>query len=126
MKGSLDNLKIEKTSLLPMGGGGFIIPLKADVRKTLGKRQGAIISAKLEEDRRSVEINPEFMQCLADEPTALVHFNSLAGSHRNYFSKWIDSAKTEETRTQRIARAVNALALRLGYPEMMRMGKRIN
>ena len=64
------------------------------------------------------------MQCLADEPTALAHFNSLAGSHRNYFSKWIESAKTEETRAQRIARAVNAIALKLGYSEMMRMGKK--
>ncbi|MEP7250899.1 MAG: YdeI/OmpD-associated family protein [Ginsengibacter sp.] len=123
VRGSLDNFKIEKTSLLPMGGGGFIIPLKADMRKALGKRQGAIILAKLEEDKRPVEINPEFMQCLADEPAALTHFNNLAGSHRNYFSKWIDAAKTEETKTQRIARAVNALALKLGYPEMMRISK---
>ena len=34
VKGSLDNLKIEKTSLLPMGGGGFIIPLKAGHKKS--------------------------------------------------------------------------------------------
>lgn len=124
VKGMLDHLKIEKTSLLPMGGGSFIIPLKADIRKALGKRMGAVIKAKLEEDKRSVEIDPEFMQCLSDEPAALDHFNNLPGSHRNYFSKWIASAKTVETRTQRIARAVNALALKMGYPEMMRMDRK--
>ncbi|MEO7961066.1 MAG: YdeI/OmpD-associated family protein [Ginsengibacter sp.] len=123
VKGSLDNYKIERTSLLPMGGGNFIIPLKADVRKFLGKRKGAIVLVKIEEDKRPVEISSDFMQCLRDEPKALEHFNSLPGSHRNYFSKWIDSAKTEETKTSRIARAVNGLALQLGYPEMMRTGR---
>lgn len=126
VKGSLDNFKIERTSLLPMGGGNFIIPMNADIRKALGKRKGAMVSVKLEEDKSPVLLNAEFMQCLADEPAALEHFNSLAGSHRNYFGKWIDSAKTEETKTARIARAVNALAGKFGYPEMMRMGKKEN
>ncbi len=124
VKGSLDNFKIERTSLLPMGGGNFIIPMNADIRKALGKRKGAMVSVKLEEDKSPVLLNAEFMQCLADEPAALEHFNSLAGSHRNYFGKWIDSAKTEETKTARIARAVNALARKFGYPEMIRMGKK--
>lgn len=123
VKGSLGNHKIERTSLLPMGGGNFIIPLKADIRKALGKRKGAVVVVKLEEDERPVKLNSEFLQCLADEPAALNHFNALPGSHRNYFSKWIDSAKTNETKVRRIARAVSALALRLGYVEMIRMEK---
>ena len=60
------------------------------------------------------------MECLADEPAASAFFQSLAGSHQRYFSKWIDSAKTEPTRTKRIALAVNALAKKWGYPEMIR------
>ena len=123
VKGSLDNYKIERTSLIPMGGGSFIIPINANIRKALGKRQGAIIKARLAEDARAVEINKTFLICLADEPKALQFFNSLPGSHRNYFSKWIESAKTEETKANRIARAVTALSRKLGYPEMLRMGK---
>lgn len=124
VKGSLDNYKIERTSLLPMGAGNFIIPLKADIRKTLGKRKGAIVCVKLEVDERPVKLNNAFLHCLADEPAALEYFNSLPGSHRNYFSKWIDSAKTDETKARRIARAVNALALKFGYVEMIRMGSK--
>jgi hypothetical protein len=123
VKGSLDNFKIERTSLIPMGGGSFIIPINAAIRKALGKRQGAIIKVNLAEDARAVEINKTFLLCLADEPKALEFFNSLPGSHRNYFSKWIESAKTEETKANRIARAVTALSRKLGYPEMMRMAK---
>ncbi|HEY5405876.1 MAG TPA: YdeI/OmpD-associated family protein [Ginsengibacter sp.] len=123
VKGSLDNYKIERTSLLPMGGGNFIIPINATIRKALGKRKGAIIKVSLTEDGRNVQINKTFLICLADEPQALEFFNSLPGSHRNYFSKWIESAKTEETKANRIGRAVTALSRKFGYPEMIRKGK---
>lgn len=123
VKGRLDNYPIDRTSLLPMGGGNFIIPVNSAIRKALGKRKGAIINASLEADAREVEINKSFLVCLADEPTALEFFNSLARGHRNYFSKWIESAKTEETKANRIAKAVTALSRKLGYPEMMRIGK---
>ena len=123
VKGSLDNYTIERTSLFPMGGGSFIIPINATIRKALGKRKGAIIKVSLTEDERDVEINETFLICLADEPAALKFFNSLPRGHRNYFSKWIESAKTEETKANRIARAVIALSRKLGYPEMLKMGK---
>ncbi len=123
VKGSLDNFKIERTSLLPMGGGNFIIPINATIRKALGKRKGAIVKVSLAEDTRKVEISKPFLVCLADEPVALKFFHSLPGSHRNYFSKWIESAKTEETKANRIARAVTALSRKQGYPEMLRAGR---
>ncbi len=123
IKGFLDDCKVEKTSLLPMGGGNFIIPINASIRKALGKRKGAIVLVNLEADERPVEINAAFIQCLADEPAALEYFISLPGSHRNYFSKWIESAKSEATKAGRIARAVTALSRRLGYAEMLRAGK---
>jgi hypothetical protein len=123
VKGRLDNYAIDRTSLLPMGGGNFIIPVNATIRKALGKRKGAVINASFEADEREVEINKSFLECLADEPVALEFFNSLARSHRNYFSKWIEAAKTEETKANRIVRSVSALSRKLGYPEMLRMGK---
>ena len=40
VKGKLDNLVIKRVSVLPIGGGIFIMPLNAAMRKSLGKRQG--------------------------------------------------------------------------------------
>jgi hypothetical protein len=40
-----------------------------------------------------------------------------------YFSKWIEEAKTSQTKTKRIAMAVTALGLGQGYPEMIRANK---
>jgi hypothetical protein len=126
VKGKLDNYKIEKVSLLPMGEGNFIMPINATLRKALRKTKGAFILASLEEDNREIILNEEFMQCLSDDPTALDFFNSLPSSHKKYFSKWIESAKTSETKAGRITRAVVALSRKMGYGEMMRMNKNEN
>jgi len=123
VKGKLDNFKISSVALMPMGNGNFIMPFNAAMRKGTGKRKGAMITASLEEDKAPLKLNEDFIACLNDDPPALEYFNLLAGSHRNYFSKWIDSAKTDETKTKRIAMAVSALSRKMGYAEMMRERK---
>ena len=120
VKGKLDAYAFKQMPLYPVGGGKFIMALNADVRKAIGKRQGATVNVKIAADNSAFQFNPDLMDCLNDEPPALQHFNSLSGSHQRYFSKWIDSAKTEPTKAKRIAMAVNALALKMGYPEMIR------
>lgn len=120
VKGKLDNFSIAKCSLLPMGEGEFMLPINASIRKGVGKSQGAILHVQLEEDKSEFIFNADLMTCLEDEPAALKFFKSLTGSHQRYFSKWIDSAKTETTKTKRIAMAVNALARGYGYPQMLR------
>jgi hypothetical protein len=120
VKGKLDNYSINRVSLLPMGGGLFIMPVNATMRKAIGKRHGAMVKVQLQADDSAFVFNADFMECLEYEPKAKEHFNSLTGSHQRYFSKWIDSAKTEPTKTKRIAMAVNALAKKWGYSEMLR------
>jgi Domain of unknown function (DUF1905)/Bacteriocin-protection, YdeI or OmpD-Associated len=120
VKGKLDDHKIAGVAIIPMGGGVFIMPLNGDMRKSIGKKHGAMLKVQLAADERGFVFNKDFMECLADEPAADKFFNSLTGSHQRYFSKWIDSAKTEPTKTKRIAMAVNALAKKWGYPEMIR------
>jgi len=128
VKGKLDNYSINRVSLLPMGGGLFIMPVNATMRKAIGKRHGAMVKVQLQADDSAFVFNADFMECLEYEPKAKEHFNSLTGSHQRYFSKWIDSAKTEPTKTKRIAMAVNALAKKWGYGEMLRdsQGKKIS
>jgi hypothetical protein len=124
VKGKLDNHIINRVSLLPLGGGGFIMAINAAMRKALGKRHGAMVKVQLAEDKSEFVFNKDFMECLADEPVAIKFFKTLPGSHQRYFSKWIDSAKTDQTKAKRIAQAVNALAKKQGYPEMMRSLKK--
>ncbi|MBK5269820.1 MAG: DUF1905 domain-containing protein [Bacteroidia bacterium] len=120
VKGKLDNYVIKRISLLPMGGGRFLIAVNAAMRKAIGKRHGAMIKVQLTEDKSEFVFNKDFLECLADEPAADEFFKTLPGSHQRYFSKWIDSAKTEYTKVKRIAIAVNALSKKWGYAEMIR------
>lgn len=123
VKGKLDNYVFNSVALLPMGDGNFIIPFNATMRKATGKRKGAMIQVEIMEDKSEQQLNKDFIVCLQDEPAALKFFNSLPASHKNYFSKWIDSAKTEFTKTKRIAMALSALERLMGYGEMMREQK---
>lgn len=120
VKGKLDNYAIKRQSVMPMGDGNFIMPINAALRKEIGKRQGAMLRVQLEEDASEFVFNNDFIECLRDDPEAHHFFKTLPGSHQRYFSKWIDSAKTEPTRVKRISMAVNALARKWGYAEMIR------
>lgn len=123
VKGKLDNHTIKRVSMLPMGGGKFILVLNATLRKAIGKKQGAMLNVQLEQDTSEFVFNKDFMDCLHDEPNARQFFEDLTGSHQRYFSKWIDDAKTEPTRTKRIAMSINALSKKWGFSEMVRFSQ---
>jgi hypothetical protein len=125
VKGLLDSFKIQKTAILPMGDGGFILPMNADIRKGTGKAAGDAIKVSLALDERPLLLNGDFMQCLKDDARAYEFFQSLPKGHQSYFSKWIESAKTDSTKTKRITMAVIALAQRQGYSEMIRANKTV-
>ena len=120
VKGKLDDLAIEKVAMMPMGEGDFILPLNAAMRKGIGKRKGATVKVQLEVDDSPILVPPELLECLEDEPAALKYFNSLPQSHRNYFTKWIDSAKTEPTKTKRIALVVKTMVQKMDFGAMLR------
>jgi hypothetical protein len=120
IKGKLDDYKIEKTALIPMGEGDFILPINAAMRKATGKRLGASLKVQLEMDHAPILPPALLMECLADEPEALKHFNSLPQGHRNYFTKWIESAKTEPTKTKRIALVIKTMVRKMDFGAMLR------
>ncbi len=123
VKGKLDKLKIEQVALIPMGGGSFIMAVNADMRKGIGKKEGSMVNVELTCDDREMPLSSDFMACLEDEPRGLKYFQSLPKGHQKYYSNWIESAKTEATKTKRIAMAVNALSREMGYGEMIREDK---
>lgn len=123
VKGKLDEHAIKQVALVPMGEGNFIIAVNAAMRKGIGKRQGAPVKVQLEMDAAEWKMNGDFLACLEDEPRAMSFFKSLAPGHQRYFSNWIDSAKTEETRAKRIAATLNAMLKSMKYSEMIRAMK---
>ena len=80
VKGKLDGYAIRRVSVLPMGGGLFIMPLNTVMRRAIGKKQGAILTVQLTEDKSDFVFNKDFMDCLDDEPAAKEFFQSLKPS----------------------------------------------
>jgi len=126
VKGSLDQYSISMVALLPMGGGDFIMPLNAQMRKGIKKQKGAKLNVKLEVDTNEIKPPSELIECLEEEHKALEYFNSLTKGHQNYFTNWINSAKTDPTKAKRIAAAINALDKHWDFGQMMRAMKKLN
>src|SRR5688500_5298545 len=99
VKGKLDSCVIKGIALLPMGGGAFIMALNCLMRKCIEKRKGAMLKVQFLVDPEVYQLNPDFVACLADYPPVMTFFSSLPKSHQNYFSKWFESANTEQTET---------------------------
>ncbi len=125
VKGKLDQYAIQSVAVLPMGDGSFIIPFNAAMRKGTGKKKGALVKVALLRDDTPLTIIPELLDCLNDAPEAERHFYSLAPSRQRYFSKWIDEAKTETTKINRLALCVAALSRQMDFGAMIREQKKI-
>ena len=75
---------------------------------------------EIEVDKDPILPPTELLVCLQDEPEAFKHFYSLPQGHRNYFTKWIESAKTEPTKVKRIALVVKTMIRKMDFGAMLR------
>ena len=124
VKGLLDQVAVEGLSLVPMGEGNFIIALNGPLRKKLKKDIGGVLTLQLEEDVTfKIEMPADLELCLADEPHLLENFMKQPKSHQNWYINWLNTAKTEATRTKRIVKIVNAMDKDWDFGTMMRDGK---
>lgn len=124
VKGMLDQVAVAGLAMVPMGSGDFIIALNAVLRKKLKKDKGAVLEIALEEDLDFKILMPEDLEvCLSDEPQWLEGFLKLPKSHQNYYINWLNSAKTEATRTKRLVKIVTAMDKNWDFGMMIRDGK---
>ncbi len=120
VKGKLDEHPISGMALIPMGEGDFILALKAAIRKAIRKQAGDTLEVQLEVDKKEIVPPKELLECLADEPEAQKVFKALPKSHQNWYGNWVKQAKTEGTRTRRIAHIVDAMLKHMSFGEMIR------
>ena len=130
VRGTLDAFAINQIALVPMGqdkdvGSSFIMAINATMRRGIRKEAGATVRVSLDYDDSPIQLSADLMACLADDPVALDFFDTLPKGHQNYFSNWIESAKTETTRTKRLTQAITGLNMGLGYGEMIRYFKKL-
>ncbi|MGP8217503.1 MAG: YdeI/OmpD-associated family protein [Bacteroidia bacterium] len=106
------NGKVFYNSLMPHGNGKHYIVLGEQIRTQAGVKVGDTINMTIEADNRArtVELPEDFELALAKNKVALEFFSSLSYTYKKQYADWIASAKREETRADRIVKAIEKLA----------------
>ena len=112
VKGSIDGFEISNYHLMPAATGTeqLFLSVKSEIRKKIKKQAGDYVHIILYPDNEPLEVPKEFLLCLQDDSEALQFFNSLNESEQNNYVKWIYSAKTEQTKVDRIAKTLVKLS----------------
>ncbi len=109
VRGFIDDYEIKNYKLMPMGNGRLFLPVKAEIRKRIGKKEGDWVKVVLFIDNSPTEIPEEFLLCLKEDPAAYESFLTYTDGQQKEFIDWIYSAKTDKTKVERIAETLNKL-----------------
>lgn len=109
VKGRIDDYELMGYNLMPMGTGQLFLPVKAEIRKKIGKKEGDWVSIELYADNSALAIPEELIDCLKDEPKAYANFMKLGEGAQKEYRDWVYSAKKDETKVARIAKMIDML-----------------
>src|SRR5690349_8731310 len=102
--------------LVRMGGPNHMLIVLKGVREQIGKTFGDEIQVSVESDteERVIEIPKDLLKELKKDKEAKAFFDKLSYTHRKEYVRWVEEAKKEETRQNRIIKTI----------EMLKKGKR--
>jgi hypothetical protein len=102
--------------LTRMGTDSHLLIILKEIREQVGKTFGdeVTISVELDTEPRLIEVPAELKEAFKTEKEAKAFFEKLSYTHRREYVNWINEAKREETRQNRISKTI----------EMLKQGKR--
>ena len=109
VRGSIDGYEIKNFHLMSMSDGMMFLPVKAEIRKKIGKNDGDWVHIILYSEQLPHVNHEDFMICLQDEPIALQNYLNKSDDEQKAFIDWIYSAKNDELKIERIAESLNKL-----------------
>lgn len=97
--------------LTRMGTDCHLLIILKEIRERIGKTFGDEVKITVEPDTepRVVEIPAELKKAFKVDKTAKTFFEKLSYTHQREYVMWINEAKREETRQNRIAKTVEML-----------------
>lgn len=107
VKGKIDDYEFENVHLMPLGNGNLILAVKASVRKKIRKEAPDTVHITIYEDKTPLIIPEELLLCMEYEDGVIEKFKDYSDGQKKAFIDWINSAKTEQTRTDRIAKTID-------------------
>ena len=97
--------------LTRMGTEHHLLIILKEIREKIGKTFGdeVKITVELDEEPRVIEIPAELKKLFKSEREAKAFFDKLSYTHQREYVTWINEAKREETRQNRIVKAIGML-----------------
>ncbi|OAQ38943.1 hypothetical protein A5893_12965 [Pedobacter psychrophilus] len=111
VKGTIDGFEIKNYNLQPMGNGSLFLPVKAEIRKKINKKEGDLVRIILFADHLPTEIPEELALCLKVEPNVYETFVSYTNGEQKTIIEWIYTAKTDKTKVERIAKMIDKIIM---------------
>jgi len=110
VKGTIDGVPFS-CSLLPQGGGRHFVVVNKEIRDRIGKSAGASVTVTMDIDATPavVSVPADLAGALRRNRKARAAFEGIAPSHRKAYAQWIEEAKKPETRSRRLAKALEML-----------------
>jgi bifunctional DNA-binding transcriptional regulator/antitoxin component of YhaV-PrlF toxin-antitoxin module len=105
-------------SLMKYGHPQHMLGILKSVREQIGKGPGDTVEVTLQHDKtkRKVDV-PDDMAKLLMKEKLLEVFAKLSYSHQREYLRWITEAKREETRANRLTKAVEMLRNGIKTPD---------
>ena len=102
--------------LVRMGSECHMLLILKSIREQIGKTFGdeIKISVELDTEERVIEVPKDLMKALKKDKEAKAFFDKLSYTHKKEYVTWINEARKDDTRQNRIAKTM----------EMLRKGKR--
>ncbi|MES2107049.1 MAG: YdeI/OmpD-associated family protein [Pseudomonadota bacterium] len=117
IKASIDGIAY-RGSLVRMGSDYHLLLILKEIREKIGKQAGDEVDITLEQDLEERSVGPpqDLLALLEKHPDAEKFFQQLAYTYKKEYVRWIEEAKREATRQQRLLKAI----------EMLQQGKKLN
>ena len=105
-------------SLIKHGRPEHMLPILKAIRERIGKQLGDEVEVVVQRDEaeRTVEVPAELAEALKQEKLLPI-FEKLSYTHQREYCRWISEAKREETRQNRIVKAVVMLRSGVKTPD---------
>jgi hypothetical protein len=110
VRGNIDGYKISNYHLMPMGNGTLFLPVKTEIRKKIGKKEGDWVHITLYSRDLPHVVPEDFLICLKEDLIAWEHYQQLAQAEQQEMIDWIYSAKRDDIKVERIAQALDKLS----------------
>ncbi len=101
--GNIDNYAIAQYHLMPMGNGHLFLPVKAAIRKQIGKQAGDSVNVVLYLDESAMHIPQDFADSLTLDSDAANFFYSLSEGEQKKWLDWMFASQKQAIERMAIA-----------------------